>query len=148
MIFLNLENFTLTTRKKHGIIKINLSVIHGRNIYNRGEHTMNQSNGKATAALVLGIVSLIGICIPIAGIICGIVAIVLAMMAKKEGVTGGKQTAGLVLGIIGIILGIVMWIVNASYPCWKRLDGCYSEQYVMNIKRTQVVVRLCPFFVK
>ncbi len=113
MIFLNLENFTLTTRKKHGIIKINLSVIHGRNIYNRGEHTMNQSNGKATAALVLGIVSLIGICIPIAGIICGIVAIVLAMMAKKEGVTGGKQTAGLVLGIIGIILGIVMWIVNA-----------------------------------
>lgn len=113
MTFLNLENFTLTTRKKHGIIKINLSVIHGRNIYNRGEHTMNQSNGKATAALVLGIVSLIGICIPIAGIICGIVAIVLAMMAKKEGVTGGKQTAGLVLGIIGIILGIVMWIVNA-----------------------------------
>lgn len=74
---------------------------------------MNQSSGKATAALVLGIISLIGICIPIAGIICGIVAIVLAMMAKKEGTTGGKQTAGLVLGIIGIVVGIIMWIVNA-----------------------------------
>ena len=48
---------------------------------------MEQKNGKATAALVLGIISLIGICIPIAGIICGIIAIVLAVLAKKEGST-------------------------------------------------------------
>lgn len=46
---------------------------------------MEQKNGKATAALVLGIISLIGICIPIAGITCGIIAIVLAVLAKKEG---------------------------------------------------------------
>ena len=52
---------------------------------------MEQKNGKATAALVLGIISLIGICIPIAGIICGIIAIVLAVLAKKEGSTDGKQ---------------------------------------------------------
>lgn len=39
---------------------------------------MNQKNGKAVAALVLGIVSLLGLCIPLAGIICGIIAIVLA----------------------------------------------------------------------
>lgn len=54
---------------------------------------MEQKNGKATAALVLGIISLIGICIPIAGIICGIIAIVLAVLAKKEGSTDGKQKA-------------------------------------------------------
>ena len=65
---------------------------------------MEQKNGKATAALVLGIISLIGICIPIAGIICGIIAIVLAVLAKK---------AGMILGIIGIVISIVMWIVNA-----------------------------------
>lgn len=46
---------------------------------------MNQKNGKAVAALVLGIVSLLGLCIPLAGIICGIIAIILAVMAKKEG---------------------------------------------------------------
>ena len=74
---------------------------------------MEQKNGKATAALVLGIISLVGFCIPIVGIILGIIAIVMSMLAKKEGVTGGKQTAGLILGIIGIVLGIVMWIVNA-----------------------------------
>lgn len=70
---------------------------------------MEQKNGKATAALVLGIISLIGICIPIAGII----AIVLAVLAKKEGSTDGKQKAGMILGIIGIVISIVMWIVNA-----------------------------------
>ena len=74
---------------------------------------MEQKNGKATAALVLGIISLIGICIPIAGIICGIIAIILAVMAKKEGSTDGKQKAGMILGIIGIFISIIMWIVNA-----------------------------------
>ena len=74
---------------------------------------MEQKNGKATAALVLGIISLIGICIPIAGIICGIIAIILAVMAKKEGSTDGKQKAGMILGIIGIGISIIMWIVNA-----------------------------------
>ena len=73
---------------------------------------MEQKNGKATAALVLGIISLIGICIPIAGIICGIIAIILAVMAKKEG-SDGKQKAGMILGIIGIVISIIMWIVNA-----------------------------------
>ena len=74
---------------------------------------MNQKNGKAVAALVLGIVSLLGLCIPLAGIICRIIAIILAVMAKKEGSTDGKQKAGMILGIIGIVISIIMWIVNA-----------------------------------
>ena len=74
---------------------------------------MNQKKGKAVAALVLGIVSLLGLCIPLAGIICGIIAIILAVMAKKEGSTDGKQKAGMILGIIGIVISIIMWIVNA-----------------------------------
>lgn len=40
-------------------------------------------------------------------------AIVLAVMAKKEGSTDGKQKAGMILGIIGIVISIIMWIVNA-----------------------------------
>lgn len=58
---------------------------------------MNQKNGKAVAALVLGIVSLLGLCIPLAGIICGIIAIILAVMAKKEGSTDGKQVSSALL---------------------------------------------------
>ena len=43
----------------------------------------------------------------------GIIAIILAVMAKKEGSTDGKQKAGMILGIIGIVISIIMWIVNA-----------------------------------
>lgn len=45
---------------------------------------MNQKNGKAVAALVLGIVSLLGLCIPLAGIICGIIAIILQSWQRKR----------------------------------------------------------------
>lgn len=74
---------------------------------------MNPNSGKATAALVLGIISLAGLCYPIVGIICGIIALVLSMLAKKDGTVNGKQKAGLILGIIGIVLSIIMIIVSA-----------------------------------
>ncbi len=73
---------------------------------------MNQNSGKATASLVLGIISMVGLCSPIVGIICGIIALVLSFMAKKDGTVNGKQKAGLILGIIGIVLSVVMMIVN------------------------------------
>lgn len=48
---------------------------------------MNQKNGKAVAALVLGIVSLLGLCIPLAGIICSIIMwIVNAVILAGSGI--------------------------------------------------------------
>ena len=73
---------------------------------------MTPQNGKSTVSLVLGIISLLGLCFPIVGIVCGIIAIVLSNMAKKEGAVDGKLKAGLILGIIGIVLGVVMWILS------------------------------------
>ena len=56
--------------------------------------------GKSIASLVLGIVALT-VPIPVFDIICGIVGLVLAGMARRdEG--GGMATAGLVLSIIGL----------------------------------------------
>ena len=100
---------------------------------------MEQKNGKATAALVLGIISLIGICIPIAGIICGIIAIILAVMAKKEGSTDGKQKAGMILGIIGIVISIIMWIVNAVILAGSGIDDDQS-------KSVQKYLNFCTLF--
>ncbi len=68
--------------------------------------------GKATAALVLGIVALIGaFLMPIIGLICGIIALVMAGKAKKEGYVGGAATAGKILGVIGIILSVVFFVL-------------------------------------
>lgn len=74
------------------------------------------NSGKATAALILGIIGLLLVIIPIAGVILGGVATALALTAKSEikrrGIGGlGKANAGLVLGIIAVVLSLGIWIV-------------------------------------
>ena len=72
-----------------------------------------QSNGKAVASLVLGILSIL--CTfggswflygSIAGIVLGIIGIVLAVSAKKEN-PSGMATAGMVLSIVGVICSAI-----------------------------------------
>jgi hypothetical protein len=75
------------------------------------------NSGKATAALVLGIVALLMFWLPFAAWIFGGVAIALALTAKsdirRKGLGGlGKANAGLVLGIIAVVLGIAMFVAN------------------------------------
>gem|GEM_PF-6595292 len=70
----------------------------------------------ATTAMVLGIIGLF-----VAGMILGIIALVMGLKAKKAisenpGMYGGsgKATAGIVLGIIGIVgwgLATIFWIL-------------------------------------
>ena len=64
--------------------------------------------GKAIAGLILGIVALttgwFGL-----GLVAGIIGIVLAAGAKKEGFVGGLQTAAFVLSLIGTILGGILF---------------------------------------
>lgn len=73
---------------------------------------MQPTNGKAIAALVLGICSFLGLCSPIVGIVCGIVGICLGGSAKSQGCVDSKATAGIILGIIGIIVSIAIWIIS------------------------------------
>ncbi len=73
---------------------------------------MTKSNGKATAAVVLGVISLLGLLSPIVGIVCGIIAIVLSSLAKTDGMVIGRAKTGRVLGIIGTVIGVAMWIIN------------------------------------
>jgi len=67
-------------------------------------------DGKATAAMVCGIVSVSLVFFYGAGLIPGIIGLVLAGMAKKEGFVGGKLTAGLVLSIIGLSLSALIFM--------------------------------------
>lgn len=68
----------------------------------------DEGKGFAIASLVLGIISLF-----ISGYICGALAIIFSVVAKKKGSTNKMATAGLVLGIIGIIGAfLVSFILN------------------------------------
>ncbi len=64
------------------------------------------------ASLVLGIISIV-LCflLPFVGLICGIIAIVMAHVSKKHYGPNGFEKAGRICGIIGIILFVVAIIL-------------------------------------
>jgi hypothetical protein len=63
-------------------------------------HGPRPGSGKATAALVLGITSIVFMGF---GLILGIIGLVMATSARKDGFVGGTATAGLVLSIVGVV---------------------------------------------
>jgi len=66
--------------------------------------------GKAIASLVLGIVSLV-FPVPFFGLIVGIIGLVMASGARKEGFSGGLQTGGFVCSLIGTIFGALVLLL-------------------------------------
>lgn len=73
------------------------------------------ANGKAIASLVLGIISCVGSLLYIVGwvigLICGILAIIFGVKAKKQSKHRGIAIAGFVLGIIGTSLcGVTIFV--------------------------------------
>jgi hypothetical protein len=71
--------------------------------------------GMAIGSMVCGIISCVLFCAWYIAIPCGIVAIILAVLARKQIAAGqaegeGKAKAGLICGIIGIALSAIIGI--------------------------------------
>lgn len=75
---------------------------------------VHNPTGQATASLITGLCGLIGIWIPLIGMILGIVAICTGLRGRHS-TSKGMATAGLVLGIIFLVLSVLMWIVNVLF---------------------------------
>lgn len=80
--------------------------------------------GAVTGSLVCGIISLVASVVfgwttylALAGLVVGIVGIVLAVNAKKQGYIGGTQTAGLVLSIIGAVISGIVFVACVACIC-------------------------------
>lgn len=67
-----------------------------------------QSDGLATASLVLGICSLIFICCG-ASFVVGALGIILALLSRGSSRISGNAKAGFILSLIGLILSIVIY---------------------------------------
>jgi uncharacterized membrane protein len=89
------------------------------------------SNGKSTAALVFGILSL-----PLAvlffpiGFLMGLVAVILGVMGRRETAgSNGRATAGLVLGIVGLALSIIIVAFVGSFMAkhGKDMKACSQQ---------------------
>ena len=82
------------------------------------EQNPTPQNGMGTAALVLGILGLVGclgltVLLPLLATIFG----ALGRKKAKEGLAnnGGQATAGLVMGIIGLAIGSLYWVLNLVF---------------------------------
>ncbi len=85
---------------------------------NINEINQNPGKGMMVAALVLGIWSIVGLCIPYLGVtapIGGIIAIILGVIGRKKAKNAsqptGMGTAGLILGIVGLAIFITLVII-------------------------------------
>jgi Na+/melibiose symporter-like transporter len=82
-----------------------------------GTSSGSGSNGLAVAALVVGIISLIGIfCFGVGGILFGLVAVVLGVLGMKKANAQpgapqkGLAIGGIVTGALGLLIGIVILV--------------------------------------
>ena len=74
-----------------------------------------EKNNMATAALVMGILSLCSICCcMLFGIVFGVLGIIFAIMSKKGDKMDGQARAGLILSIIGIAVTVLVIIFFAA----------------------------------
>lgn len=74
----------------------------------------NDSNGMAIASMVLGIASIVCLCINgYIAIICAIVGLVLGIMNNKKHTKSKMATAGIVCSIITLALWVVLLILGA-----------------------------------
>ena len=100
-----------------------------------------KKNGLATAALVLGIISLVfGCCCSCCFLIIPVlatIAIVLAVLSKNgnDGVMPGKAKAGLILAIIALVLFVIYLAIFGYYALNpEKMDPYFEEAYGMTFE--------------
>ena len=85
------------------------------------------SKGFAVAALVLGIASLVCCCLSTFSLVCAVLAIVFAVVARRNiGYFDGMSTAGLVCGIVAAALAAFSIIGTILNP----VDEAMLEEYM------------------
>ena len=86
--------------------------------------------GQATASLELGIISValwfFGYTSFIS-VILGIVGVIMAVMAKKQGYDDGVRMAGLILSIIGVIGGAIFFVACVACAACAAVGGAVGS---------------------
>lgn len=92
-----------------------------------GTATGSGSNGLAVAALVVGIISLIGIfCFGVGGILFGLVAVVLGVLGmKKANAQPGAPQKGLAIG--GIVTGALGLLIGIAFLLFFVVIGSTAD---------------------
>ncbi len=78
----------------------------------------NPGQSDATASMILGIVSIVMCSSSVLAMIAGVMAIVIANKAKRQGCENGATQAGTICGIIGICLGGITTLIYIGSFMW------------------------------
>ena len=87
--------------------------------------------GWSVASMVVGILSVVCCCLGYTGIIFGIGAVILSIVARKSlGYFEGMSIAGLVLGIFGLVFGAaIVWNMVFNKEFIDYMNQYYAEFY-------------------
>jgi hypothetical protein len=75
------------------------------------------SDGPAIASLVLGLVGLGIACVPVVGVLLGLIGIALGMKGKESSRNPGIATAGIVLNVICLLLSLAVTLLFLVGGC-------------------------------
>ena len=90
-------------------------------MYGQGYGTPPANNGFAIAALVLGILSILGFWTFGIGVVFGVLAVVFGLLGRnkaKEIAGDGKRgiaTAGIITGAIGVVAGAIFFVAAVTW---------------------------------
>lgn len=77
-----------------------------------------KADGRAITSMVLGIVGTVLCCLPIVGVACGTIAIVLFAKFNKDYHASGQQLGGRGMGIAGLVTGIIGAAIGLLYTIY------------------------------
>ncbi|MCI8464318.1 MAG: DUF4190 domain-containing protein [Lachnospiraceae bacterium] len=83
---------------------------HGQGGYSQYPESSPGQTGFSIASLVLGILAVCSCCLPIITIPLGILAVIFAVLGMKS-INRGLAIAGLILGILALVLGLMMFVI-------------------------------------
>lgn len=79
-----------------------------------GSEARRESNPRATVSLVLGILGIVlALLSDRVGAVTGSVAIVLAVVARRQDERRGTALAGMITGAVAVVLGVVLIVLNS-----------------------------------
>lgn len=107
----------------------NLNGVNYNETQNFTSQPQKKSSGLAIAALVLGIVSILGSWVPvfnIVSIICAIIGVILGIVAVVKKQPKGFCVTGLILSILAIIIAIIMNVI-AVYFVKDNIDDFKAD---------------------
>lgn len=96
--------------------------------------TSKKGNGAAITSMIFGILSVTCFCCCGMGVICGLTAIIFAIVSyKKKGSFKGMAIAGLICGIIGMVTGFacdIFWVFGGGFETfWESFKEGFYEGY-------------------